>query len=164
MKILILSLFILGAACTKTSTGTVSPIDSAGCAVESVITGALASTIAGAITCSNSTQIASDIQTALGNVNLCSAGLSSPSVAALTAKWTKIGDVSKQDIDNAKGVKAQVVKPMGIVGVIACPIVVNTLLGYATNSIPTSWGCSSNTSAATLGATIISACEVAVPL
>ena len=161
-NIAIIIAFFGMAACTKSSTpGSVTPIQSAGCAVESAITGAAATTIAAAISCSNQTQIATDIQNALGNVNLCSAGIAAPAQLA-GPKWSKVGDVSKQDIDKAKASKG--LAPMGVVGNIACPIVVNTLLGFATNSIPASWGCSASTSASSLGQVIVSACEAAIPL
>lgn len=161
MKLLFLGLLLMSVACTK-SGGSVSPIQQVGCDVESAITGAAGSAIAAAISCSNQAQIASDVQTALGNVNLCNAGIASASL--VKPAWSKVGDVTKQDLDKAKGVKSLDVKPMGVVGNIACPIVVNTLLGFATNSIPSSWGCSASTSASSLAQTIVAACELAVPL
>lgn len=163
MKFLALILFVFVAACTKTTApGSLNPIQQVGCDVESAITGAAGSAIASAISCSNQAQVASDIQNALGNVNLCNAGVAVASLASDGPKWTKIGDVSKQDIDAAKSSKK--LSPMGVIGNVACPIVVNTLLGFATNSIPASWGCSASTSASSLGQTIVSACELAIPL
>jgi hypothetical protein len=162
-NIAIIIAFFGMAACTKSSTpGSVTPIQSVGCAVESAVTSAAATTIAASISCSNQAQIATDIQNALGNVNLCAAGVAPAPAALVGPKWSKVGDVSKQDLDKAKASKG--LAPMGIVGQIACPIVVNTLLGFATNSIPVSWGCSASTSAASLGAVITSACEAAIPL
>lgn len=157
MKLLILTILLLGVACTKS--GTMSPIQSAGCAVESAVTSAAATSIAAALSCTNQAQIATDVQNALGNVNLCATNVA---VASLAPKYSKVGDVSKQDLDAAKG--KNLIKPMGVVGNIACPIVVNTLLGFATNSIPSSWGCSSSTTASALTATIIAGCEAVVPL
>lgn len=161
---LLLGLFVFATACTKSSTpGSLNPIQQVGCDVESAITSAAGTAIAAAISCSNQSQIATDVQNALGNVNLCNAGLQSASLAALSKPaWLKVGDISKQDIDKAKASKG--LAPMGVVGNIACPIVVNTLLGFATNSIPASWGCSASTSASGLGQIIVSACEAAIPL
>lgn len=147
-----LAIFEMG--CTSSSTGSsISPISAAVCDVESAITSAEAVAIASLLTCSNESTIQSSLQTALGNANLCS----NASISAATAA----------QIASAKA--AHAVKTAGmpvskaVIGDLACPIVVNVLIGFGTSSIPTSWGCSASSTASSFMAALTTACESAVP-
>lgn len=175
-----LALFLMAtvflSGCTKTATGTMNPIQSAGCAVETVVVASAASSVSSILSCSNQSAIAASLTTALGNVNLCATPVASANATAamiasakVAPKWSTLGDVTAGDLNGAGSqvsgqAKAQVAKPMGIVGDIACPIVVNTVIGFATSAIPSSWGCTGSASADSVSAALTAACEAAVPL
>lgn len=143
MKLLLMTVMaFLMFGCTKSSTSSLTPIQAAGCDVESLVTSGFASAVASALTCTNTTQIQTDLQTAFGNANLCQGQVAAATMAQLKAKG-----VSK-----------------GIVGSIACPIAINTAVGYLSNSIPTTWGCSAAATAASLSATLTTLCEGAVTI
>lgn len=146
----VLSLACLGlflAGCTSSNSGTVTPIQAAGCDVESAILGGAAGAIASALSCTSTSAIQASLTTALGNANLCAA----PGVAAISAA-------------SMKSAKSAAVKPQGVIGNLACPIAVNTIVGFLSNSVPSAWGCSASASASALAATLTSVCEAAVPL
>lgn len=137
-------------------------LNSAGCDVESAIT----STIGGAVlsACQGSGTAAAcgaAFQTSLGNVNLCAAGIPAASLSK-DAKWTKVGDVTAGDLSQGKG-KAKL-STMGVVGAIACPIAVNTIMGYLTSQIPLACGCTVSLTASQADQAIVAACEAAVPI
>ena len=142
---LLISLMFVG-GCTSSS-GSMTPIQAAGCDVESAILGGAATAIATALSCSSVSSVQSSLTTALGNANLCS----SSQVASVTAS-------------SLKAAKSAAVKPLGIVGNLACPIAVNTIVGFLSNSIPSAWGCSASTDAASLSTALTAACEAAVPI
>jgi hypothetical protein len=130
---------------TTTSGGSMSPIQAAGCDVETAILGGAAQAVATALNCSSVTYVQASLTTALGNANLCAnATVSSTKAEALKAK--------------------SVMKPMGIVGNLACPVAVNTIMGFLSNSIPPGWGCSATANASALSAALTAACESAVPI
>ena len=177
MKLLCLvaaaTLIICG--CTKPAPGAaLTPIQSAGCAVETDVAMAASESVAATLNCTQQQAIQASLLLAFGNVNMCATPLPASPVAAAPAiagakvapKWAALGDVSAGDLSGAKSssAKALVAKPFGIVGSIACPIVVNVVLGFATSEIPAAWGCSANAGAATVGSALTAACLAAVPL
>lgn len=160
---------LTGTACSSSSSSNpvLVALDSAGCDVEAAITGGIGQSIVSACKGTGTAAACSAAyQTALGNVNLCSVQVSS--AAALVAgvkSFKKIGDVTAADLSKAKGsVKAQVAKPMGLVGSIACPIAVNTIMGYLTAQIPLACGCTVSLTASQADVDLVNACQIAVPL
>ena len=156
------------AGCTKPAPGgSVTPIQSAGCAVETAVVGGAASAVASVLSCSNAAAIQASLTVALGNVSLCATPVpSAPTGATLAliagaANWHTIGDISAGDLEvsksSVKGVK-------GVIGAMVCPLVVNTVVGFGTSLVPTSWGCTGSAAANTLGAALAAACIAAVPL
>lgn len=159
-----LMVIALSTACSKSSSS-MSPIQAAACDVESVATGSVAAAVATAFNCQNQPQIQTDLQTALGNVNFCAASVPAPASLIAGAKMvSKLGDVTKADIDAAKKAKGLAVKPMGIVGNIACPIILNAGVAYLTQAVPSSWSCTASSSAQTVAQALTIACEAAIPL
>lgn len=162
--ILLLSFLVLNACTQKPDPGAIlKPIQDAGCAVESAITGGFGSEVVSACAGTDAIACGQAFQSALGNVNLCQTPLPQqpPQVAASPAPvWKKIGDVPA---DALKSDKLKAV-PMGIVGAIACPIAVNTVLGLLTAQIPPACGCKQSLSASQMGSALLSACVAAVPL
>jgi hypothetical protein len=160
----IFTMFMI-AGCTK---GSMSPVQSAACDVETAAVGGVAQSIAGILNCSAPDQITASLLTALGNVSFCSTSLQAPSslaaVKALAAgqSWQTIGDIH---LSNGKpmSLKAQDVQAQGVVGAIACPIIVNTVVGYLTSAIPSSWNCSGSANAGSVGSAITAACIAAIP-
>ena len=138
---IIACLFTFG--CTK-STGTMSPIQAAGCDVETAILGGASTAIATALSCTNTSAVQASLTTALGNANLCTA----PGVAAISTS----------------SLKAQKLKSLGVIGNLACPIAINTIVGFLSNTVPTGWGCSTTATASALEAALTAACEAAVPI
>jgi hypothetical protein len=169
----VLAAITMFSGCTKPQPGAaLNPVQSAGCAVETAVTTAAAGSIMQALSCTNESAIEANLMTALGNVDMCATPLpavpAAPSAlmsAKALPKFTKIGDITAGDLQSAKAQpKALLAKPMGIVGAIACPIVVNTVIGFATSEIPSAWGCSASAGADTVGSALTAACEAAVPL
>lgn len=163
MKFLVLfPLTLLLAGCPKSPV--LSPIQSVGCAVEQTVSVDLASAIGTSLQCAHTDAIVQSLNAALGNANLCGTPIpASPAAvtAALVApKWGKIGDVTPGDLGKKSLVKAQ-----GIVGSIACPIVINVVTGFVSNSVPAAWGCvGPNASIAGLIATLTAGCVAAIPI
>lgn len=112
------------------------PLESAGCAIETGLSGSGATAIATALTCTNQAAIQASLLVALGNANLC-----------------------KLVVPPAGAVKTQ-----GLVGSLACPIAVNTIIGFLTNSVPTTWGCAQGASVSALVLSLTAACEASVPI
>ena len=163
MKFLVLAIFALGlAGCTS---GSMNPVQQAACDVEKVALTSVSQVIAGALNCSAPDAIEANLEVALGNVSFCQTPLQAPSalatVKALAAGqgWQTIGDIKIP----GNGVKSLAVEPQGVVGAIACPIIVNTVLGYMTSSIPSAWKCSASSSAGSVSAAITAACIAAIP-
>lgn len=59
--------------------------------------------------------------------------------------------------------KAQGVRPLGVVGNIACPIAIPSIMGFLTSEIPAACGCTQSIGASGFNAALISGCEEAVP-
>lgn len=163
MAILAMFAFVL-AGCTS-KTGSMDPIKGAACDVETVALTGVAGSISGLLACSGQDAIVASLEQALGNVNFCATPLQSSS--ALSAKamavgsgWQTIGDVK---IPKDGGVKSLAVQPQGIVGGLACPIIVNTVIGYLTSSVPSAWKCTSSADAGAVGSAITAACVAAIP-
>lgn len=156
------------ASCTKSGGPVLSPIQEAGCAIESAVSGGMASVVSSSLQCSHPDVVAQQLQAAFGNANLCAAPVAAPANAAMLAgqKFSKVGDVSAADLDAAKsGMHANAVKPNGIIGNIACPIAINAAIGFLSNAVPAAWGCSGpNASISGLIGALTAACETAVPL
>lgn len=156
------------AGCTKSGGPVLSPIQEAGCAIESAVSGGMASVVSSSLQCSHPDVVAQQLQAAFGNANLCAAPIAPAPAAAMLAgqKYSKVGDVSAADLAAAKsGMHANAVKPNGIIGNIACPIAINAAIGFLSNAVPASWGCSGpNASISGLIGALTSACEAAVPL
>jgi hypothetical protein len=125
--------------CTKANP-ILTPVQQVGCDIEKAVTTSFASGVGAALTCGNIIQIQADLQKAFGNANLCS---------GMTTTTSK---------------DAKAVHTMGIVGNLACPVAVSAALGFLSNSIPANWACSASASASTLGTTLVTLCETAVPL
>lgn len=147
-----------------------SPIQDAGCAIETAVSGGLAGAVSGALQCSHPDVVAQQLQSAFGNANLCQAPVPAPAQAALVAgvapKFSKVGDVSDADLKAAKsGLHANMVKPQGVVGSVACPIAINAAVGFLSNSVPAAWGCTGpNATISGLVSALTAACVAAVPL
>lgn len=148
MKKLILCLCVFFTGCTKTATttSTLTPIQAVGCDVETAVTASFATGVVKALTCTNEAAVQASLLLAFGNANLCSNQVTAVSAVQIKAAVSKA------------------IKPQGVIGNIACPIAVSTALGYLTNSVPVSWGCSASASATTLSTALISLCESAIPL
>lgn len=148
MLILILApLFLFGlTACPKSSTGSLSPIQQAGCDIETAINASFSTAVAAALTCSNTAAIQASLATAFGAANLCTGQVASATTTQLNAA------------------KSAAVKPNGIIGNLACPVAVSSALGFLSNAIPSSWGCSATASASALQATLTALCEGAVTI
>ena len=135
---------VMGSSCSKTATTTttavLTPLEDVGCSIETAVTGGMASTVASALTCTNVAAIQASLVTAMGNVNICA---KAPAVTV-----------------QSKGL----VKTQGLIGNIACPIAITTVVGFLTNSIPTTWGCSANATVAALTTALTAACEAAIPI
>jgi hypothetical protein len=155
IKMLLICILSLAAfaGCTKSSSGggTVTPIQAAGCDIETAILGGASGAISSALSCTNSAAIQASLTTALGNANLCAA----PGVAAVSSGQMSAAKAS---------MKSAAAKPMGVIGNIACPIAISTIMGFLSNSIPSAWGCSASASAAGVSAALVSVCEAAVPI
>lgn len=154
MKYLVLlcALFtIIG--CTSSS-GSLSPIQQVGCDIETAINASFSQAVASALTCSNPGAIQSSLATAFSAANLCMGQVAAATTAQLSSAKAAL----------KAGVKSDAVKPLGVVGNLACPIAVSSALGFLSNAIPASWGCSATASASALSATLTTLCEAAVPI
>lgn len=176
MKILLIPVLLAFVGCTSSTTttpsgGSMSPIQAAGCDVETVLLGGASSAVATALSCSNTTAIQTSFTTALGNANFCATPIPPTTASGSAAKaktaepvWTTIGQIPVSALHAGTSVEAKAVKTMGVVGSIACPIAINTVIGFLTNSVPAAWGCSATASAAQLETVLTAACEAAVPI
>lgn len=133
------SLFI---GCTSTSP-TSPTVTSLGCSVETLATTAIAGAIASTDSCTNVTQMQSDIQGALGSINLCQS-------AAVQAQLSKLAQKSV-----ASG------KDKGLVGSIVCPLAVDAVMTLIGTKVPATWGCTGSSS---VSAAISLACTAVVPI
>ena len=140
-----LSIFLISALCLFeigcTGTGSSGAGTTVGCSVETVITTAVAGAIASADSCTNVAQIKTDIQAALGKINLCSA-------ASVQSQMT---DLKQKQGDKYKG----------IVGTIVCPLTTDAILSLIGAKVPSGWGCSGS---ADVAAAISAACIAVVPI
>lgn len=164
MRLLILAAFglIFFGGCTKSPVLT--PIQQAGCAIETAVSTGIGSAVASALQCSNASQVDADLQAAFGNANLCNAPVPDPAPPTqLKSAFKKLGDVSQSDLDAAK--KGAKLKPMGAIGDVACPLAVSAAIGFLSNSVPKSWGCTGpNATIQGLLDAATAACKAAVPL
>ncbi len=131
------------------------PLQSAGCGVETAITGAMGAAVVSDCAGTDAVACGQGFEVALGNVNLCSTPL--PSGFATT--WKTVGDVPA-DALKVKNIAGK----MGVVGNVACPIAIDAALGLLTGQVPKACGCTKNLSAGQMGTTMISVCEMAVPI
>lgn len=165
---LISCVFVL--SCSKSTSPVLTPIQDAGCAIETAVSGGLAGAVSTALSCTNPQVVAQQLQSAFGNANLCSAPVPAPAAQAMVAgaqpKYSKVGDVSASDLNAAKaGLHANLVKAQGVVGSVACPIAINAAVGFLSNSVPAAWGCSGpNATISGLVSALTTACIAAVPL
>lgn len=149
------------------TSGSMSPIGSAVCDVEKVALTGVSQSIAGILNCSAPDAIETSLEQALGNVNFCKTPVqqdsASDTVKALVAgqNWQTIGDIHLPL--SQSGAKSLSAAPQGVIGALACPIIVNTVLGYLTSSIRSSWKCSNSASAGTVASAITAACVAAIP-
>jgi hypothetical protein len=167
-SIIVLSLFLF--SCTKNNP-VLTPIQQAGCAIETAVTTSFSGGVATTLSCTNQAKIKTDLQNAFGNANLCQAPVPQPTSQPGTASlvkakiWSTVGDVTESDLKEAKGAGlSKALKPQGLVGNIACPIAVSAAMGFLSNIVPSSWGCSTSASASALDTTLVTLCETAVPL
>lgn len=171
-RILILAGALMLAVGCKTSSTSTNPvltaIESAGCDVESAVTGAIGTAVVSA--CKGTGTAAAcgaAFQTSLGNVNFCAIPLPATASVALLANpavWKKLGDIPASALKSTGGVKPQNMSPMGLVGNIACPIGINTSMGYLTAQIPLACGCTISLTASQIDSDLTTACEAAVPI
>lgn len=134
MEALVLAIFglFLFAGCTKSPVLT--PIQQAGCAIETAVSGGIAGAVSSSLQCSHPDVVAADLQKAFGNANLC----------------------------QAASVK---LKPEGTIGDLACPAAIQIVVGFLSNSIPSTWGCSGpNATMQGLIDVATNACKAAVPV
>lgn len=141
MRYLLLISLVSFIGCT--STPTLSPIADAGCQIETAVSSGIGTAVASALNCSNASAVQASLQAAFGNANLCA------QQAAVSAAQAQA--------------KAQGIKPQGVVGNLACPVAVSAALGYLTNAVPSSWGCSSGTTMSAVSTAVIAACQSAIP-
>ncbi len=76
-----------------------------------------------------------------------------------------VSDIT-QAIGNANAcnyVTANVVAK-GVVGNLVCASAVPAIIGFATNSLPVTWGCTASVAAGSLTSSLTSLCEGAIPL
>lgn len=166
-----LSFLCIGLTGCPGSSGTnpiLTPIQDVGCAVESAITGGFGSLVVAQCGGTNTAACGAAFQSALGNVNLCTTPLPQATAQAAVAKdatggWKTVGDIPASAL-STPGVQSKAVKPMGIVGGIACPIAVNTVMGVLTAQIPAACGCTTNLSASAISGLLTQACVAAIPL
>lgn len=156
---------------STSSTGvvTLTPLGGVVCDVESTVATEAAATIAAALNCTAQSAIVASLEGALGNANLCGAAIPASSSLlqaklALSGQWKTVADIPKSALKPAvKGeVKSMAVKPMGVVGTIVCPVVINTSIGFLSNTIPAAWACSVSNSASTVESALDAACEAAI--
>lgn len=161
--LILAALGILASGCkSSTPNPVLTALDSAVCDVETTITGAVGAAIVNACKGTGTTAACgAGFQSALGNVNLCAMPL--PSTLAGTGAKT-IGSITQSQIDAAKKAGVKSLAPMGIVGSIACPIAVNTGMGYLTAQIPLACGCTISLTASEADADLTAACIAAIPL
>jgi hypothetical protein len=148
------------------SSPVLNPVQSAVCDVESTITSATGSLIVSQCAGTDAVSCGNAIQTALGNANLCALPLPTGVVTGLTAtpKLT-VGSITQAQIDAAKkSMGLKTLAPMGVVGNMVCPLAETDVLGFLTAEIPVACGCTKNIDAGGIGALLVSACEVAIPL
>lgn len=112
-----------------------------GCSVETIVTTAAAGAIAAADSCTNVSQIQTDIQAALGSINMCAAA----------AVQTQMVSLKKKQGD----------KFQGIVGSIVCPLATDAIMSLIGTKTPATWGCSGS---ASVSSAISAACIAAVPI
>jgi hypothetical protein len=152
MKILILilaPLLLLTASCSKSSTGTLSPIQQVACDIETDLNTSFSAAVATALSCTNQAAIQSSLALAFGNANLCTGQVASVTAAQLSAARA--------------AVKANAVSAKGVIANLACPVAVSSALGFLSNAIPSAWGCSATATASALSATLTTLCE-ALPI
>lgn len=171
MRYLLLVLLVLAGCKSNQPSPIIQPIKDMACAVEKSVAGGIAQAVASSLTCAHSDVMQADLQAAFGNANMCAAPVPvpapAPGVASAMAApmWKTIGDVPGDALKPKDGMKAQDVKPMGIIGSIACPIAVNSAIGFLSNSLPEKWGCTGpNASFAALISAATAACLAAVPI
>lgn len=132
-KLILVISFLAIAGCSSSS---LTPIQTAACDIETAVSNGLASSVASALSCTNTAAIQTSFLTALGNANFC------PATSSAQSK----------------------VSVKGAVGNIVCPLAVSTILGFLSNSVPSSWGCSASTDAGSLSTALTTACEAIVPI
>jgi len=157
---------ILAIALSACHSPILQPVESLGCGVESAITEGFGSEVVSQCGGTDPAACGQAFQAALGNVNLCAAPLPAPPAQltqSFVSGWKKVGDVPKEALKSS-GMKAQAFTTQGIVGSIACPIAINTVLGLLTGVIPKACGCTKNLSASQLGDALGAACVATVPI
>lgn len=138
MKMLIMAVFglFLFAGCTKSTT--VTPIQAAGCTVETAVSSSIAGAVDTALQCANTAQVASDLQAMWGNINLCSQ----------TA--TQVAQLKSQ------------MKPQGVIASVVCPIAIQSAVAFLSNSVPAAWKCTGpNATMSGLITALTTACDAA---
>jgi hypothetical protein len=124
------------------------PAPSIGCNIEQSIVGAVASGLSSQLGCTNVDAVKTDLLKATGKVNLCA--------SIKTAQ------------DTVKSVKAQgtgkTIDEKGIIGDIACPLLVNGLVSVGLSKVPDAWGCSGGTSVDMVKAKVTALCRANIPL
>ena len=104
-----------------------------GCQAETNAIGAAAQKIAVVFQCANVAAIQADVTKFIGNLNVCN-------LVAPAAQGS--------------------VQMKGAIANMLCPLVSSAAIGFATQSIPASWGCTASVAADQVKAALISACEL----
>lgn len=151
-----------------TTTVTLTPVGGVVCDIESTVATGLAGSIASALNCTSQSAIVSSLEAALGNANLCGVSTSSSvaqaqifkaEVAVLNPAWKTLGDIPASALGQSSAIKSKAVFSKGVIGSIACPIVIETSVGYLSNVVPTGWGCTSSTTMASIESALTTECE-----
>jgi hypothetical protein len=172
-NLIFLSLLLtLTVACSSSNSNpTMTPLQDAGCAVESALTSNLGAAIAGITGAANPAACGQALQVALGNINLCAIPVPPspapvPASFALKASWKVVGDISADDLKAAKIAKVRLMSlsMKGIVGSIVCPLVDDTALGLFSANIPAACQGPNVLSAGGANQALVAACDAAIPI
>ncbi len=157
-------------ACKSTSSNStvaaiLTPLKALGCSVETAVAGDAANVLV--TQCGAPLAMAQAcIMGVIGNANLCSVTLpaSVQSVRLLSgAAWKTIGDIPASALKSGT-VTAQGVHVEGVIGNLACPLVTQFMLGYASGAIPVSCGCTTSLTQSAFAAAISAGCMSIVPV
>jgi hypothetical protein len=129
-------------ACTSTTpTPAPNPVQDVVCPLETTVTTAIVPPLAQSLSCANQAQMTADIQKALNVGNFCPVA------------------TAQQNLN--LHYKAGKLPVKGPIANVACPVVVDAVIGLVGSKLPASWQCTASTSpsAATISTLITGYCE-----